>query len=433
MNSMRSQESFLHSRKRKLLCALVGTVVIASTNAFSATAKESRTSILSVVDGEPRIVEDLQFAQTNVQYELEARGPLSMSPASSETSEKTQEFELNIGRAIDTLRSDYPRILSKAPDFRIYNPNLVVVDPSGVKVHGLKNYQNSFRLVHTVVHLFYCPERSLLTFRMVHDCVNQNIRVSWNAEVVPKAIFGGTRKRLHVDGISVYELDSNGMISQHRVEHLMINDSFVLPERGIIDALKREIIEPDCIPAFCKETNFVAKFQPWNPLQPSRSLFDTPMYETKLGAVSASQEPEADHTERNSAVFDADALEKKNRSRKKFGLAPLTPDEFLELQSQVQQMELEAQQKQLSAASSDATNYPKEKKKGLLNGLFGGVLEDNVRPTTIASVLNFAATLDFRKNAALLDLWFLAKVLKKDRDSRFELLQGILQDLEIGN
>lgn len=264
-------------------------------------------------------------------------------------------------------------------DYSIYSPTLVVVDPSGVKLNGLQNYQNAFRLVHTVVNLFYCPEKSLLTYRMVYDSTRKNLRVSWNVEVIPKALFGGTRKKVYVDGISVYDLGVDGQITQHRVEHLMINDSYVRPKRGIIHALKKEIIEPDCIPAFNSEGNAVVKFQQWNPVGTS-FLFDSKESEVTLAAISASSEEGTNDRENNAmdaamaSGVDMEALERKNKSRKKFGLKPLTPDEFLELQAKVHQMEAEAQQRQ--AANTDATNYPKDEKKGFLKGLFGGILED---------------------------------------------------------
>ena len=127
---------------------------------------------------------------------------------------------------------------SDSTDFSIYHEHLVAVDPSGVTLNGLKNYKYTFRFLHAIIKFFYCKERSGLTFRLVYDMARNNIRVSWNAEMVPKAIFGGTRTTLHVDGISVYEIDrSSGLITQHRVEHLVINDAAVRPERGIFYAL----------------------------------------------------------------------------------------------------------------------------------------------------------------------------------------------------
>lgn len=39
------------------------------------------------------------------------------------------EFIRNVGKVIDTLRKDYPRIFEEPPDFDIYTPDLQLRDP----------------------------------------------------------------------------------------------------------------------------------------------------------------------------------------------------------------------------------------------------------------------------------------------------------------
>ena len=51
--------------------------------------------------------------------------------------EQNTEFELKLGKAMDTLRQDYPHLLTQLPSLQIYDPNLEVVDPSGVTLHSL--------------------------------------------------------------------------------------------------------------------------------------------------------------------------------------------------------------------------------------------------------------------------------------------------------
>ena len=58
-----------------------------------------------------------------------------------------KEFEINLGRAIDTLRSDYPTLLTKNPSWKIYHSQLEVVDPSGVSLIGLENYKMAFSFI----------------------------------------------------------------------------------------------------------------------------------------------------------------------------------------------------------------------------------------------------------------------------------------------
>lgn len=157
-----------------------------------------------------------------------------------EVVDSQHKFELNLGRAVDALKNDYPNLLTKNPNWKIYHSQLEVIDPTGVTMRGLENYKVAFSFVHAVVRWFYCESRSGMTrCRVGYDWARRCIRVSWNVEIVPKMIYGGTRNTLHVDGISEYHLDrDSGLITEHRVTHLLINDQAVRPANGIFNALK---------------------------------------------------------------------------------------------------------------------------------------------------------------------------------------------------
>ena len=272
-----------------------------------------------------------------------------------------------------------------ATEFHIFDKNLEVIDPSGVKLHGLKNYKGAFRLMHAIVQLFYCTERSGLTFRLCYDTARQNIRVSWNAEVVPKAIFGGVRTTLHVDGISVYEISrKSGMITQHRIESLVINDTPINPREGIFAVLRNE--HDESVPVFSscssrgvahKDNGMPSAFE-FRQAQQS-SLFATQdSSDEKLSSTALLAATEGGDGPSGDAYpgLDWDAYEKKNASRKKFGLAPATPEEFMETEAQVQQLDSQQRRRAASAASS-AAEMTKEKSKsrreGFLEKLFGAI------------------------------------------------------------
>eukprot|EP00429_Kryptoperidinium_foliaceum_P003975 CAMPEP_0176025966 /NCGR_PEP_ID=MMETSP0120_2-20121206/12712_1 /TAXON_ID=160619 /ORGANISM="Kryptoperidinium foliaceum, Strain CCMP 1326" /LENGTH=439 /DNA_ID=CAMNT_0017359157 /DNA_START=79 /DNA_END=1398 /DNA_ORIENTATION=- len=296
-----------------------------------------------------------------------------------------QEFELAVGHAMDTLRTDYREILTSNPDFSIYDPNLEVIDPSGVHLHGVKNYKTAFRLLHALVGVFYCPDRSGLTFRMCFDKARQNIRIHWNAQVLPKRIFGGEKTTLHVDGISVYEISRNsGNITQHRIERLVINDNTIAPENGVFAALRGVAVnsEVEGIPAFnmdfpvgldddVTKDPFVLPFQNFVPS--SRSVLFSRSKDDDLTSSSQLTAMESSSFEAN---IDWDALEKKNLARKKFGLKPLTPEEFLDLQEQVRELDSQQQQRAAAAAAEMAEKKNKKDDQGFFKKLFGGVLED---------------------------------------------------------
>ncbi len=213
-------------------------------------------------------------------------------------------------------------------------------------------------------------------------------RVSWNVELVPKAIMGGTRNTLHVDGISEYYLDrSSGLITEHRVSHLLINDQAVRPENGVFHALaEMSPVNPDGVPVFFgtelldqKNTNEMMKlnFQTWNPLTnlllqgKSSSLFSNPneqamqLPENTNGINTDSQVP-----------YDRDALQRKNASRKKFGLPPITPEEFIKLEEEVRAMDDMNKKKAAYLAEKLSQSRKKEEKDSFLSNIFGGVLKN---------------------------------------------------------
>jgi hypothetical protein len=95
----------------------------------------------------------------------------------SQLVDSQKEFEINLGRAIDTLRSDYPTLLTKNPSWHIYHAQLEVIDPSGVSLMGLENYKMAFSFIHGVVKWFYCEEKSALTsIRVGYDWARKCIR-----------------------------------------------------------------------------------------------------------------------------------------------------------------------------------------------------------------------------------------------------------------
>lgn len=289
--------------------------------------------------------------------------PLPGSPLQMICDER-REFELNLGKVMDTLKKDYPKMLTRAPDFSIFHDDLEVVDPSGVTIHGIPNYEMSFRVVRSVVGFFYCEEASGLTFRLVYDWARNNIRVSWNAELTPRSIYGGASNTLYVDGISVYDMDrSSGLISQHRIEHLLVNGNPVHAPNGLFNAMQEEVSGIIPVPGgfgVADSTNVnpnqIMEFRRDSPLStlfPKPSLFAPSMTQTNS--------------------FDTDAFDRKNLTRKKFGLPPLTPEEFEEVLVETQVIETQQKLKQSHAAAAALEQSKKNEKK---SNFFTKLLDD---------------------------------------------------------
>lgn len=296
-----------------------------------------------------------------------------------------KEFEMNLGRAVDTLKSDYPSLLSKDPSWDIYHSELEVIDPTGVSLHGLDNYKMAFGFIHGVVKWFYCEEKSGLTsIRVGYDWARKCIRVSWNVELVPRMIYGGTRNILHVDGISEYYLDrESGLITEHKVSHLLINDQPVRPENGVFNALaEMNPVDPEGIPVFfgadaqpqlLRDLTRM-EFQQWNPLQSRRStsLFSN-SNEKAMPLPTDASSPNAEHV-----PYDLDSLQRKNASRQRFGMPPMTPEEFVRIEEEVRAMDATNKKKATYLAEQIAQQSAKNKKKddSFLNKIFGGALKN---------------------------------------------------------
>lgn len=216
---------------RKFLFTLLA--IVCYTNAFSPSgvtlSKDVKTDD-SVTKELPEVEDSSSPVETNLR---------DLPPVLQSIADERREFQVNLGKAMDTLRKDMPEILRQAPDYSIYHDNIRVIDPSGVQLTGIESYKQSVQFLQAVVK-FWFQERSGLQFRMVYDFARSSIRVSWHVVLVPKVPLG---KPIHVDGISMYKLDStSGKIIEHQIDNLMINDTPVIPPYGIFSLVSQDLL-----------------------------------------------------------------------------------------------------------------------------------------------------------------------------------------------
>jgi len=57
---------------------------------------------------------------------------------------RSDDFEPNLGKVIDTLNSDYPLLFIKPLDYSIYIKDIEVTDPTGIAFQGINIYKNLF-------------------------------------------------------------------------------------------------------------------------------------------------------------------------------------------------------------------------------------------------------------------------------------------------
>jgi Uncharacterized conserved protein (DUF2358) len=376
------------------------------------------------------------------------------------------EFTLRIGRALDTLRKEYPHLLTQSPDYALYDDeiNLCVDLPTSPwkaltynSISGISRYKMVWDMMHGLMKLLYNVDQSYMSsIKLCHDRVRGNvIRVQWHAVLFPRwlhpsssAIDGNTCatashstaatvpppswKCHHMDGISVYELDwKTGKIVQHRIEQLVYTNN-VQPVMVLEEVLMRHpatviaggsgvpvqirssaanTVEEDTVAGHLKNT--IVEFRCANsmlfhPFRPS-SLFaaeaerpSPPKSSTEPPSIAATtssgkgtnigtSDLTNDMVTSMSSSFhdpsiavDTTALDAKNKSRKKFGLKPLTPTEFIQLQNDVVQLATIQQEKAIEAAKINQAKQEELRKQGSSNGpsnnlfnkVFGSVLKN---------------------------------------------------------
>ena len=139
------------------------------------------------------------------------------------------EYQLNLGKAIDTLRRDYPHMLHTAPDFTIFTDD--------IQLSGAGSSTPSLAGKERYMHLFGAL-RFLRNTTMVHDEVGARlvvsdgtIRVRWHAKLTMTSAFAALpglardkscRPVVWVDGVSMYEVNGDGLVHRHVLEDVVV-------------------------------------------------------------------------------------------------------------------------------------------------------------------------------------------------------------------
>mmetsp|Transcript_76112 Transcript_76112/g.126856 ORF Transcript_76112/g.126856 Transcript_76112/m.126856 type:complete len:345 (+) Transcript_76112:71-1105(+) len=127
-------------------------------------------------------------------------------------------FELNKGRAIDTLRHDYSSILTTQPDFSIFSAAVSLYDNSGCRLQGIQQYQRMFAMLRWL-------RRSAMTdSEVTHRLVESDecIRMRWSAKLWLRDPAFGLVSFYTLDGVSMYTLNVKGLITVHRLENIVL-------------------------------------------------------------------------------------------------------------------------------------------------------------------------------------------------------------------
>ncbi|KFK42355.1 hypothetical protein AALP_AA2G245400 [Arabis alpina] len=127
------------------------------------------------------------------------------------------EFYINLGLAVRTLREDLPLLFSKDLNYNIYRDDITLVDPMN-KFSGIENYKLIFWALRFHGKILF-KDISLEIFRVWQPSENM-ILIRWNLKGVPRVPW---EAKGEFQGTSRYKLDRNGKIYEHKVDNLAFN------------------------------------------------------------------------------------------------------------------------------------------------------------------------------------------------------------------
>lgn len=185
---------------------------------------------------------------------LAAPATPSESPAAArrreEDDEERQRYYLNMGYAIRTLREELPEVLYKEPSFDIYREDIVFKDPLNT-FKGLENYKRLFWALRFTGRIFF--KALWVDIVSIWQPAENLIMIRWIAHGIPRVPWEGHGR---FDGASVYKLDKNGKIYEHKVHNVAMN-----PPTKFKVLQVHELIRSLGCPSTAKPTYFEASSQ----------------------------------------------------------------------------------------------------------------------------------------------------------------------------
>ncbi|CAN7052696.1 unnamed protein product [Brassica rapa subsp. trilocularis] len=140
------------------------------------------------------------------------------------------EFYINLGLAIRTLREDLPLLFSKDLNYDIYRDDITLVDPVNT-FSGIENYKLIFWALRFHGKILF-RDISLEIFRVWQPSENM-ILIRWNLKGIPRVPW---EAKGEFQGTSRYKLDRNGKIYEHKVDNLAFNFPHQLkPATSVLD------------------------------------------------------------------------------------------------------------------------------------------------------------------------------------------------------
>ncbi|GLT79714.1 hypothetical protein SLA2020_511910 [Shorea laevis] len=168
-----------------------------------------------------------------------------------EKEEEKQNYYVNMGYAIRTLREDFPDLFYRELGFDIYREDIVFKDPLNTFV-GIENYKSIFWALRFYGRIFF--KALWVDIMSIWQPVENIIMVRWTVHGIPRVPWESHGR---FDGTSEYKLDKNGKIFEHRVHNIALNS----PPKFHVLAVE-EIFQSVGCPSTPKPTYFEISHSP---------------------------------------------------------------------------------------------------------------------------------------------------------------------------
>ena len=135
------------------------------------------------------------------------------------------EYQLNLGKLVDTLRSDYPQLFVAPQDLSLFVDAVELHGPSGQRLSGKGQYTAVLDLLRFSRRV--AMQDAELTHRITID--GRSVRVRWSAKLWLKdptlglTSFQQEPVLVNVDGVSRYDLDGKGHVHLHALENVVMS------------------------------------------------------------------------------------------------------------------------------------------------------------------------------------------------------------------
>nr|DAD19095.1 TPA_asm: hypothetical protein HUJ06_020558 [Nelumbo nucifera] len=198
--------------------------------------------------GVSALEEDPKFSR---QFSAPVKRGSSLSSLQNKEEEEKQNYYVNTGYAIRTLREEFPELFYREPSFDIYRDDIVFKDPFNAFI-GIENYKAIFWALRFHGKIFF--KALWVDILSVWQPIDSVIMVRWTVQGIPRVPW---ESRGRFDGTSEYKLDKNGKIFEHRVDNIIPNSPTKFPVMAV-----EELIQVLGCPSTPKPTYFEISSSP---------------------------------------------------------------------------------------------------------------------------------------------------------------------------